>query len=246
MLAYTTLAGAGKLGKNDVSAVHAFVCKTFATETPDSNNQHYQRGAGLALAAKTFPAAKQAKEWQTYAEQVFKLVTAAGDITEDAPNYNRIDMSFLWLLAESLNKTRELTSPSFRAMFARFAAQVAPSGLIPSYGDSGGPNSLAAKANFSVNPWAMQWGGFVAGFLRAACEFHEPSFSAAAAHMLAGGTSTQPLGGHYNDVGEAFRLLFGVAWGRAAPQPAAAERRSAVLTRRAGLACVVHFVPKIQ
>ena len=49
---------------------------------------------------------------------------AVGDITEDAPNYNRIDLTFIWLLADLLGTTEQLRTGSFRSMFRRFSAQV--------------------------------------------------------------------------------------------------------------------------
>ena len=48
MLAYTVLRPAGKLSARQAAAVRAFVAKAFRTQTPASNNQHYQRAAGLA------------------------------------------------------------------------------------------------------------------------------------------------------------------------------------------------------
>ena len=93
----------------------------------------YQRAVGLALAAQAFPAAPQAEKWTEYAEAVWQLVEDLGDITEDAPNYNRIDLTFLWLLADTLGKTEQLRAPTFRETYRRFASQVSPSGVIASY-----------------------------------------------------------------------------------------------------------------
>jgi hypothetical protein len=86
MASFNRLAAAGALTAAETAATKAMVIKTFETETPESNNQHYQRAAGLLLAAETFPDAAKAPLWRQYAESVFSLVTAAGDITEDAPN----------------------------------------------------------------------------------------------------------------------------------------------------------------
>jgi hypothetical protein len=234
MLAYTLLQPAGKLSTEQDAAVRTFVSKTFRTQTPASNNQHYQRAAGLALAAQTFPALPLAKKWLTYSQAVFALVVKCGDITEDAPNYNRIDLTFLWVLGDLLGKTKQLSSPLFRnGMFSRFAAQVSPLGVIPSYGDSGGSRPITA-ADFSDNPWSNPSWGFVAGFIRAAAEFDDEGLAATARVLFEGGVTSQPLGGAYGDVAAAYRLLFGVRWGLLAPPPTTGLPvvGSAVLTRR--------------
>ena len=234
MLAYTMLQPAGRLSVQQVAAVRAFVAKAFRTQTPASNNQHYQRAAGLALAAQTFPTLPLAKKWMAYSEAVWALVEKCGDITEDAPNYNRIDLTFLWVLSDLLGKSKQLSTQLFRAgMFARFAAQVSPLGVIPSYGDSGGSHPTTA-ANFSDNPWSNPCWGFVAGFIRAAAEFTDAGLAATAQALFVGGMASQPLGGAYGDVSDAYRLLFGVRWGLLAPAPAEAPPpfSSAVLTRR--------------
>ena len=214
MLAYNALERAEALPAEDASAVRGYALKTFKPEAPASNNQHYQRAVGLGLAAQAFPSAPQAAAWMKYAADVWALVEALGDITEDAPNYNRIDLTYLWLLADMLGKTDQLRAPSFHAAYRRFAAQVSPSGVLPAYGDSGGARRTTA-ANFSDVPWANPWGGFVTGFLRAASEWQDKDdglLASTAASMFASGVSRQPLGGAYNDVSQAFRLAIGVEW----------------------------------
>ena len=124
MLAYTTLRDAGLLSLADTKLGQAFAQKTFQPQAPASDNQHYQRAAGLILAAQTFPNASRAAEWRKYATAVWQLVVREGDITEDAPNYNRIDLVYLWVLADLLGKTSELRASSFKAMFSRFAGAV--------------------------------------------------------------------------------------------------------------------------
>ena len=212
MLAFTALQRGGVLAAADEAATRSYAIKTFKPEAPvDSNNQHYQRAVGLGLAARAFPGVPQATAWQKYAEDVWSLVENLGDITEDAPNYNRIDLTYLWLLADMLGKTEQLRAPSFHAMFLRFSAQVSPSGVLPSYGDSGGSKKVTAN-NFSNAPWANPWGGFVAGFVRAAYEWQDTELASTASLMFASGVALQPLGDDYSDVSEAFRLVLGANW----------------------------------
>ncbi len=237
MLAFAALKRAGVLSAADEAAVRTYATKTFKPAVPaDSNNQHYQRAVGLELAAQAFPDAPQATVWQEYAEDVWSLVDALGDITEDAPNYNRIDLTYLWVLADLLGKTERLRAPSFHAMFARFSAQVSPSGVLPSYGDSGASQKLTTH-NFSNVPWSNPWGGFVAGFVRAASEWQDAELSDTASLMFASGVSSQPLGGVYGDVSEMFRLALAIDWFNRQPVrsmasvPRVDAAPSAVLTR---------------
>lgn len=242
MLAFVTLQRSdspAKLTKPEAAEVQAYVYKTFETAALGSNNQHYQRGAGLVLAAQTFPSAPKASEWLAYGQAVLQLVVDAGDITEDAPNYNKIDLTYLWLLADLLGDTKALSSNlSFRAMFERFAAQIGPAGGIPSYGDSGAARKDAAAANYtSRSPYENDWGGFMAGFMRASAEYPDGGGGlAAAAAALFASRTLQPYGGAYGDVSAVFRLLYAVPWGATAPPPDPAAlgrlQYSRVLTRR--------------
>ena len=134
-----------------------------------------------------------------------------------------------------------LRTASFSEMYARFARQITPTGVIPNYGDSGSARRAASTGNYTgPAPWACVWSGFVAGFVRAGCEYRgarSGAFMAAARAVFAGGTALQPLGSAYGDVGHAFRLLYAVSWGAAAPPPdpgafAAMVGGSGVLTRR--------------
>ena len=64
-------------------------------------NQDLQRAAGLAMAATTFSAAlpeKQRESYLAYATAVWSRVVENGDLAEDAPNYNRIDVTAMWML----------------------------------------------------------------------------------------------------------------------------------------------------
>ena len=241
--AFQLLRDGTKLSSAEAAAAQAMVEKTFKPALPGSNNQHYQRAAGLALAAQLFPKAKKTASWTQYAKAVMKLVSSAGDITEDAPNYNKIDFVFLWVIADVLGEPRALEGKSFKAMFARFACQISPSGAIASYGDSGSANKAESASNFTgAAPWSNDWDGFVAGFVRAATVYKPPyggAFAQAAQTMLTQGRLLQPRGAEYGDVGMAFRLLFAVQWGSAERMPAPDAKaldelagRSAVLTRR--------------
>ena len=150
------------------------------------------------MAATTFSAAlpeKQRESYLAYATTVWSRVVENGDLAEDAPNYNRIDVTAMWMLWDvrsscfgglfyvccsllrehgvrsscictELDNAHRLTcthtflpffflcqqtqvlgnpaipagaSKSLHGMFLRFKDQISPSGVIPSYGDSGGP-----------------------------------------------------------------------------------------------------------
>ena len=145
-------------------ALLAFAVKTFrpaAPTLPVPCNQGLQRAAGLAYAAKLFPAAPAAlrRSWQAYATKIWALVAGNGDLTEDAPNYNRIDATFFWLLSDLLGEQAraEAARPHFHAMYVRFRDQVGPAGCVPAYGDSGGannPNSTSVTgAKIDVPNW---------------------------------------------------------------------------------------------
>eukprot|EP01052_Picozoa_sp_SAG31_P025078 SAG31_NODE_2176_length_6256_cov_1.835797_3_plen_873_part_00 len=236
MLAYTTLLRGSALSPAQDAAIRRFVEKTFKAVAPGSNNQHYQRAVGLLLAAQSFPAAQLAESWTGYAQAVWAAVQDDGDVTEDAPNYNRIDLTFLWVLTDLLgtHAQQQIRGPTFHAMFRRFAAQVSPSGIIPSYGDSGGANR-----NDPDHPWNNRWAGFVSGFLRAGAEFQDAGLTEVAGQMFMSGCTYQPLGPQYGDVADAFRLLFAVPWGSGGSATAFRSKgakpkssASAVLTRR--------------
>ena len=135
---------------------------------------------------------------------------------------NRIDLVYLWILADLLGEhaVASLRQKSFEAMFSRFARQISPAGAIPSYGDSGGANTGQAAGNWTGQAsWDNQWGGFVAGFTRAGVEWSSGAFASAAQTMFTHGRQLQPLGGKYNDISAAFRLLFATAWGGSATMP---------------------------
>ena len=242
MLAYTQLSRHGLLTAKEAMAVRDMVSKTFAATTPGSNNQHYQRAAGLVLAAYTYPNATKAAGWLAYGKAVLKLVLDTGDITEDAPNYNRLDFVFIWILADLLNTTQVLRTSTFLSMFERFAQQISPSGVLPAYGDSGAANKAETATNWTgPSPWSNPWGGFVSGFTRAAVEFaptaptRASALARAATLLLDGGVRLQPLGDQYGDVGVAFRLLFAVQWGDMTSMPVPDLDRLTAMTAVSGI-----------
>jgi hypothetical protein len=107
------------------------------------------------------------------------MLAASGDLTEDAPNYNNIDFWAVWVLFDLFGKEVPMVPAAwarFQAMFTRFLDQVSPSGVIASYGDSGGAANPHIQSNTTSWPWDNVWSGFVAGFERAATEFDNPHF----------------------------------------------------------------------
>ena len=190
---YEVLLRTGQLEPRTAEAAQAFILQRFRARDVGDHNQAFTRAAGLALAAKLFPDANLADRWRSYAEAVWRHWLELGDVTENASNYNRIDAAYLFLLGDLLHRTEDLRRPSVRAMYERWRDQVAPSGAIPAYGDSGsGP--LEPLADWPrVNAWA-QW---VAGFERAGTFYDDPSFQWAARRLYDRGMHSEPLGRRY-------------------------------------------------
>ena len=64
-------------------------------------------------------------------------IAAAGDLDEDASNYDSLGMVFLIDLARLLGREDDFRhSANFRRQFERFRDIVSPAGLIPEYGDA--------------------------------------------------------------------------------------------------------------
>lgn len=217
-------------------SVMAFTYKTFQPVPVKTGavpcNQDLQRAAGMELAARTFPGSEHATTWHQYSQSVWALVQQNGDLTEDAPNYNRIDLVYFWVLADLLNATAN--SSSFHHMFVRFRDQLGPSGALPNYGDSGGANNPSKGAADAANwPWDTPWAGFVAGFEHAAATFQDDSLKFAAVKSFKMGIKKQPLGSTYGDVSALMRLGFVLDWNTPmAAKPAPTSPGAAVLSRR--------------
>lgn len=166
---------------------------------------------GLAMAAATFGSImpeKVTESFVIYAKAVWASLIRNGDLVEDAPNYNRIDVTVMWMLWDVLGAPPipHNVSTTLHGMFVRFKNQISPSGIIPSYGDSGGTLEARTNPNASSWPYDNQWGGFVAGFERAATVWNDGNLKRAARTMFEAGIYRQPLGTSYPDVAALFHL----------------------------------------
>jgi len=127
----------------DPAVIHA-VCKPDWT-LRGAQNQAMIKAAGTALCLASIPSqilgGSATTTYAAYIEAVWDdfAVRAQGDTTENAPQYNVIFLSGLWVLV-NLNQTRcdwlQKSANAFN-MFMDFANQVSPLGILPSYGDDG-------------------------------------------------------------------------------------------------------------
>jgi hypothetical protein len=115
----------------------SFATRNFKVREVALHNQTLPRAAGLALAARSFADRPQAEQWRSYAETIWGLLVDGGDLTENAPNYNQIDLLYVFLLADVLGTTEFLHDLRIEKMYRRFRDQVSPAGVVPAYGDSG-------------------------------------------------------------------------------------------------------------
>ena len=207
-------------------------------------NQDVQRASGLLLAAQMYPDSALASGWRAYARGVWSLLSDNDfDFTEDAPNYDRIDVTYVWILADLLGTeavAEARAAAGLRDMLRRFGQQLSPAGVIPAYGDSGAANDpdpargAAAAANASSWAWDNPWAGFVVGLERGGREFADGALRMAALRLFATGAARQPLGGAYADVADMFRLTFAMNFtdNSVAPRPALDTVGGVVLQRR--------------
>ena len=191
------------------------------------HNQTLQRAAGLGLAAQTWPDLPQAKAWRSYLETIFALLAKTGDVPENAPNYNAIDLPFVFLISDVAGHPEYPARPSIRAMFLRYRDQVSPAGFLPPYGDSG----HAPKPFDPAWPMHENWAMFAAAFERAAKLQQDPTLRWAAVQMAATGMAREPLGLTATDVEPLFVFSFAEEWRDKGLQPSRPEAGSAILTR---------------
>ncbi|KAK4538267.1 hypothetical protein CDCA_CDCA16G4292 [Cyanidium caldarium] len=138
----------GWLSSADLSAAAGLLQAVCAPDWSlrGAQNQAFARAAGTALYVGLLSTAlplsgTDAAEFAAYVDAVWSdfAVTAHGDTTENAPQYNVIFLANLFLLADG-NATRhhflQQSAAAFR-MMVNFALQVSPSGALPSYGDDG-------------------------------------------------------------------------------------------------------------
>lgn len=188
-------------------------------------NQAFARAAGLALAARQFPDLPEAAGWRAYANDVWNDWYQDRDTTENAAVYNAISLTYIFLLADALDRTGDLDDPAVRQMFRRFRDQVTPSGMMPQYGDSGD------------YPWQVfhAWGNWVAAFERAARDYRDPRERWAALRMFHAATRYRPLAQRSYAVESThmvYALTFADQWRDRSIRPEIPQVGSAVLVRR--------------
>ncbi|MCA9176631.1 MAG: hypothetical protein KDB14_19215 [Planctomycetales bacterium] len=183
----------GKLDDESRRAAREFMTRRFRAREVGDHNRAFTRACGLALAAQLEPDCAAADSWRQYADDVWRLWTQLGDVTENAPNYNRIDSVYLFLLADLLGRGEEMRRPQVRGMYNRWREQLTPSGAIPAYGDSG-QGQLEPNADW---PLRHGWAEWVAGFERAAVCYGDGAFRDAAARLFRRGMRSEPLGRRY-------------------------------------------------
>lgn len=211
------------------AALERFAAKRFrARDTLNLNNQTMIRACGLELAAQTWPALPQAQGWHAYALTIAALLEKIEDIPENAPNYNTLDLTCTWLLTDLLKRPDLAARPGIVAMYRRFRDQVAPSGFIAPYGDSGTAPRVFAPDWPMHSPWAH----YVAAFERAAREYREPTLRWAAQRMAQAGARHMPLSDGYTDIEALFYFSFAVDWTDAQCAARQPQVASQVLTRR--------------
>jgi len=217
----------GKLPPDVKRDARAFVEKCYNARDVADHNQALTRACGMELAAQTYPDAPKAESWHRYACQVWELIIHQGDITENSPNYNRIDVVFLFILGDLLERTEDLKDPHVRAMFTRFRDQVTPSGVIPSYGDSGGGTSPLDPDR----PFREAWADWVPGFERAAAFYGDDTFRWAAQQIYTRGVKNDPLGDYYGDIQPLDQLMLCVEWTDSRMTPSMPHVRSLLQKR---------------
>jgi hypothetical protein len=110
-----------------------------------AQNQAMIKAAGTAYCLSSIPSLllneSVGSTYSAYIEAVWNdfSIRAQGDTTENAPQYNVIFLSGLWVLVHANQTRRNWLRNSANAfhMFTDFAEQVSPLGVLPSYGDDG-------------------------------------------------------------------------------------------------------------
>ena len=225
MDAYRILEAGGQLDAAWQARFRAFVREGYFSLERGAFNQALARAAGLALAARHFPDLPEAAAWRAYAGDVWNDWYTCRDTTENAAVYNAICMTFLFLLADALDRTAELDDPAVRRMFERFRNQVAPSGAMPQYGDSGD------------YPWGLfhGWGNWVAAFERAGGVWRDPTYRWAALRMFHAAAAHRPMDQRsyaMDSVNMVYALALADSWRDRRLRPETPRVASAVLLRR--------------
>lgn len=134
--AYQRLDQAGRLKSSfkadaTIFAENRFKRKEFADQTEEIHNRNFARACGLEYCSQLWPDSPKAKKWHNYAVDFWDLFMSLEDVPENAPNYNELDVCYIWVLSDLLGNTDQLNRKSIQDFFMRFANQLAPSGKIP-------------------------------------------------------------------------------------------------------------------
>ena len=212
--AYELLRDGGRLDDATAGRVRALVLDVYEPLERGDHNRAICAATGLAAAARLFPDAPQADAWRAYADGVWGDWYGHRDTTENAPNYNAIVATYLFLLAEQTGRLDQMRDPAVRAMYERWRDQVSPAGLVAGYGDG--------------DEWA-NWAGLVGGLERAATFYREPTFRWAAARVFESGAANRPVG---RAGASAWYLQLAGQWADETIEPKRPDLAAQVLTRR--------------
>lgn len=101
-------------------------------------NRSANRVAGTALARQLFPDLDNDNSYTDKINSVWDVWYDIRDTTENSPSYSHIFLNPTVIVADLTGKTSLLQDVQVQQMFERFRDQVAPSGLVPGYGDDDG------------------------------------------------------------------------------------------------------------
>lgn len=205
--------------------------KVSLSEGNDLMNRALLRACGFANAAKLWPDSPMAPRWKTYADHLQEMALQTQDVPENAPNYNRYDLVGLFILGDVLGADALFSKPGIKQMYLRLRDEIAPSGGIAPYGDSGGAiDNEAMPIDFNTEMIA-------AGFERAARFYHDPTLRWAAIKTFSvdqRNLTSDPKKLGIENVKALFYLSFAHDWADFSMQPIAPMLGSEILMRPSG------------
>ncbi len=126
---YEILCDAGWIAKND-ETIAAYIHASANGQQGD-DNQVFSRCRGLAKALKLFPDSPYSPQWSSYVTGIWDNFLKIGYVNENAAGYNGIGLGAMLEVAQLLGRINELPEK----LYSDYAAQIAPSGALPEYGD---------------------------------------------------------------------------------------------------------------